>query len=74
MAALTVFHALIWVGVGIGKFLIDLRIRNIFHKKFTLSGNMLVSGCLSVSLRYYNGLSAVMDWKVHLEKLELNDT
>ena len=57
-----------------GKFLIDLCVRNIFHKKCTWSGNMLVSGWLSVSLSYYNGLSAVMDWKVHLEKLELNDT
>ena len=74
MGALATFHALILVGVGIGKILIDLCVRNIFHKKFTWSGNMLVSGWLSVSLRYYNGLSAVIDWKVHLEKLELNDT
>jgi len=66
MAVLAVFHALVLVGVGIGKFLIDLCVRNIFHKKFTWFGNMLVSGWLSVSLRYYNGLSAVMDWKVHL--------
>ena len=74
MAALATFHALILVGVDIGKFLIDLCVRNIFHKKFTWSGNMLVCGWLSVALRYYNELSAVMDWKVHLEKLELNDT
>ena len=74
MAALATFHVMILVGLGIGKFLIDLCVRNIFHKKFTWSGNMLVCGWLSVSLRYCNGLSAVMDWKVHLEKLELNDT
>ena len=30
MAALAIIQALIWVGVGIGKFLIDLSVRNIF--------------------------------------------
>jgi hypothetical protein len=35
---------------------------------------MLVSGRLSVSLHYYNGLNAVMDWKMYIERLELNDT
>jgi len=32
MAALAIFYALMLVGVGIGKFLIDLCVRNIFHK------------------------------------------
>jgi len=78
MAALAIFQALIWVGVDIGNFLVDLGVRNILDTKITWSGNMLVSGwmagCLSVSLHYYNGLNAVMDGKVHVEKLELSDT
>jgi hypothetical protein len=61
IAALAVFQALIFVGVGIGNFLIDLGLRNILDTKITRSGNMLVSGRLSVSLHYYNGLNAVMD-------------
>jgi hypothetical protein len=32
------------------------------------------AGWLSVLLRYCNGLNAVIDWKVHIEKLELKDT
>jgi len=40
----------------------------------TWSGNMLTSGWLVVSLHYCNGLNAVMECKVHIEKLELNDT
>jgi hypothetical protein len=47
MAALAIFQALICVGVGIGKFLIDLGVRNILDTKITWSGNMLVSGWLA---------------------------
>jgi hypothetical protein len=65
---------LIWVGVGIGKFLNGLDVRNISDTKITWSGSVLASGWPSVSLHYFNGSSAVMDWKVHIEKLELNDT
>jgi hypothetical protein len=64
MASLAIFQALIWVGVGIGKFLTDLGVRNILDKKITWSGNMLVSGWpswLSVLLHYCNGLNAVID-------------
>jgi len=46
IAALSIFLALIWVRVGIGKLLIDLDVRNILDTKITWSGNMLVSGCL----------------------------
>jgi len=35
MAASAIFQALIWVGVGIGKFLIDLGVRNILNTKIT---------------------------------------
>jgi len=49
------------VGVGIGKFLIDLGGKNIFDTKITLCGSMLTSGWLAVSLHYNNGLNAVMD-------------
>ena len=44
MAALAKFHSLIWVGVGIGKFLIDLDVRDIFFTKITRSVSMLTSG------------------------------
>jgi phosphotransferase system glucose/maltose/N-acetylglucosamine-specific IIC component len=33
IAALAIFQAWIWVGVGIGKFLNDLGVRNIFNTK-----------------------------------------
>jgi len=46
MTALAIFQALIWLGVGVGKFLIVLGARNIYDTKFTWSGSMLVSGCL----------------------------
>jgi len=65
MTALAIFEALIQVRVAIGKFLIDLGVRNIFDTKITWSGGMLVSGwlsgCLPVSLHCNNGLNAVMD-------------
>jgi hypothetical protein len=61
IAALAIFLGLIWVGVGIGKFLIVLGVRNILDTKITWSGNILVSGWLSVLLHLYDGLSAVMD-------------
>ena len=74
MPAVAIFQALIWVGVGIGKFFLDIGVRNILDTKITWSGNMLVSDWLSVSLYYYNGLNAGMDWKVNIEKLELSCT
>ena len=61
MAALAIFQALIRVGVFIGKFSIDLNVRNNLDTKSTWSGNMLVSGWLAVSLHFYSGLNAVMD-------------
>jgi len=36
MAALAIFLALIWVGVVIGKFVIDLGVRNIYTQKLHL--------------------------------------
>jgi hypothetical protein len=33
------------VGVGIGKFLIDLGGKNIFETKITFSGSVLTAGC-----------------------------
>ena len=50
------------MGVGIGKFLIDLGFGNFFNTKITWSGSTLTSGWLSVSLHYNNRLNAVMDW------------
>ena len=53
------------MGVFIGKMIIDLDVRNILDTKITWSGNVLLSGwlslCLSVSLHYYCGLFAVME-------------
>jgi len=46
MAAVAIFQALIWVGVGIGKFLIGIDIRNILDTTITCSGNILVYGWL----------------------------
>jgi hypothetical protein len=34
---------------------------------------MVASGWLAVLLRYFNGLNVLMDWNVHIEKVELND-
>jgi hypothetical protein len=48
MAALAIFQALIWVGLGIGKFFIDLGVRNISDTKISCSGNVLFSGWLAV--------------------------
>jgi len=47
MAAFTIFQAMIWVGVGIGKFLIVLGVKNILDTKITWFGNMPVSGWLT---------------------------
>jgi len=74
MAALALFQAWIWVAGGLGKFLSDLGGRNIFDTKRTWSGSMLASGWLYVLLHYYNGCIVVMDWIVHIVKLELSDT
>jgi hypothetical protein len=52
MAALAIFQALIWVGLGIGKFLIVLGVRNIFDRNITWSGTVLASGWLAVLLHY----------------------
>jgi hypothetical protein len=48
MAALSIFQAWIFVGVGIGKFLNDIVVRNIFNTKITWSGRILVFGWLAV--------------------------
>jgi len=61
MAALAIFQAWIRVGVGIGKFLIDLGVRNIFDTKLTWSRSMLTSGWLCVLLHYYKIINSVMD-------------
>jgi len=50
MAASAVFQALICVGVGIGKLLIDVGVRNNVDTKITWSGNVLVSGWLCLCL------------------------
>jgi hypothetical protein len=47
MAALAIFQPWIWVGVGIGKILIDLGGKNIFDTKITWCGSMLISGWLA---------------------------
>ena len=61
MGGLEIFQALIWVGVRIGKFFIDIGVRNILDTIITWCGNMLVSGWLAVLLHYYNRLNVVMD-------------
>ena len=61
MAALALCDAWIWVQVGIGKFLIDLDVTNIFYTKIAWSGSVLVSGLMAVSLHYNNRLNDVMD-------------
>jgi hypothetical protein len=38
MAALAIFQALIWVGVDVVKFLIDLSVKNILDRIITWSG------------------------------------
>jgi hypothetical protein len=74
MAALSVFLAWIWVGVVIDKFLNDLGVRNILDTKLHgLRACLCLAGCL-LTLHYLSGLNDVMEWKVHVEKLELNDT
>jgi len=44
MAALAKFHGWIWEGVGIGKFLIGLGVRNIRDTKITWFGSVLTYG------------------------------
>jgi hypothetical protein len=61
MAVVALFQAWICVGVVIGKFLIDLGVRNIFDTKLTWSESMLASGWLYVSLNYYKRFNSVMD-------------
>ena len=47
MAALSIFQAWIWMRVGIGKFLNDLSVRNIFDTKLHGLGTSLhLAGCL----------------------------
>jgi hypothetical protein len=59
VAALAIFQALIWVGVAIGKFLIDLGVRNLFrHKNYLVCEHASV--WVAVSLHYHNGVNAVM--------------
>ena len=65
MVTLAIFHPWILVEISIGKFLIDLRGKNIFDTNIAWSGSVLTSGWLAgwlaVSLHYNNGLYAVMD-------------
>jgi hypothetical protein len=61
MVALAIFQSWIWVGVGIGNFVIDLGFRIFFNTKTTWSGSMLVPGLLSVLLHYNIGLNFEMD-------------
>jgi hypothetical protein len=62
MTAVAIFQALICVGVGIGKFFIDVNVRNILHTKLHGVGTCECLGSwLAVSLHYFNGLNAVMD-------------
>jgi len=55
IAALAIFQAWICVGVGIGKFLNGLGVRNFFNTEITGPGSILTSGLLSVSLHYCSG-------------------
>jgi hypothetical protein len=53
MAGLAKFHAWIWEGLDVGKFLIDLGVRNIFDTKLHgLGACHLLAGWLAVSLHY----------------------
>ena len=76
MAALAMCQALMWLGVGVGKFLIVLGARNIFDKNNMIweHAGIWLAGWLSVSLNYWNGLNAVMCRKVDIERLERSDT
>ena len=49
------------MGVGKGKFLNDLGVRNISDTKITRSESVLVFGWLSVLLYCCSGLNAVME-------------
>jgi hypothetical protein len=55
MVALAIFQSLIWVGVVIGKFVIELGFRIFFNTKTTWSGSVLTSGLLAcfVALQYW---------------------
>ena len=73
MAPLSIFQAWVWVEVLIGKFLLDLCVKNILARKSTCSGCMLAPGWLNVLLHsemvgIYNGLKRAGG------KLEANDT
>jgi hypothetical protein len=61
MVGLAIFQSWIWVGVVIGKFVIELGFRNFFNTKTTWSGSVLVPGLLSLLLHYNIGLMFVMD-------------
>jgi hypothetical protein len=47
MSALIIFQPLVWVGVDMGKFLIELGGKKYFQHKITCSGIMLTSGWLA---------------------------
>ena len=64
MAALAMCQALMWLGVGVGKFLIVLGARNIFDTKITWSGSMLVSDWLAVC---FIELLKLIEWKIRME-------
>jgi len=55
MADLANFHAWISLGVGIGKFLIDLGVGNIFDTKITWCGSVLTAGWLAGYFVVYMG-------------------
>jgi hypothetical protein len=61
MVALAIFQSWIWVGVVIGKFVIDLGFGNFFNTKTTWPGSMLSSGWLVVLFHYNIGLNFVID-------------
>jgi TM2 domain-containing membrane protein YozV len=61
--ALSIFQAWICGGVGTGKFLNDIVVRNILNTKITWSGSMIVFGWLAVLLHYCSGLYAVWSEK-----------
>jgi hypothetical protein len=62
MAAVAIFQALIWVGVHIGKFFIDIGVRYILENNYMVCvhASVWVAGWL-FCLHCCNVLSAVMD-------------
>jgi hypothetical protein len=62
MAALSIFQAWILMRVGMGNFLNDLGVTDIFDTKLRVLGACSrLAGWLSVSLHYCSRLNAVME-------------